>query len=40
MSELSYPKHKHPHGVDDTEPNENRIWVCEECLHIFTDVNH
>ena len=37
MSELSYPKHSHPHGVDDTEPNENRIWVCEECLHIFSD---
>jgi hypothetical protein len=38
MSEISYPKHSHPHGVDDTEPNENRIWVCEECLHIFTDM--
>jgi len=36
--ELNYPKHKHPHGVKDTQPNESRIWVCEECLHIFTDV--
>lgn len=35
--ELNYPKHKHPHGVNDTPPNESRIWVCEECLHIFTD---
>ena len=36
-NELNYPKHNHPHGVENTKPNENRIWVCEECLHIFSD---
>lgn len=35
--ELNYPKHKHPHSVKDTPPNESRIWVCEECFHIFTE---
>ena len=35
--ELNYPKHHHPHGVEDTEPNDSRIWVCTECPHIFTD---
>lgn len=34
---LNYPEHNHPHGVDDTQPNEQRIWVCEECLQIFGD---
>ena len=35
--ELNYLKHHHPHGVEDTEPNDSRIWVCTECPHIFTD---
>ena len=35
--ELKYPEHKHPHGIDNAPPNEYRIWVCEECLHIFTN---
>ena len=34
--ELQYPEHKHPHGINVPE-NECRIWVCGECLHIFTD---
>ena len=34
---FNYPKHKHPHGVDDAKPNKNRIWVCTECPHFFTD---
>ena len=34
--ELNYPAHEHPHGID-SEPNKCRIWVCEECNHIFTD---
>ena len=33
----NYPKHTHPHSILDTEPNKYRIWVCEECSHIFTD---
>ena len=33
----TYPKHNHPHGLDNIPPNNTRIWVCEECLHIFTD---
>jgi len=37
MDNLKYPEHKHPHGVRNVPPNENRIWVCEECNHIFTD---
>lgn len=35
--ELIYPNHQHPHGVENTPPNEYRIWVCEECGRIFTD---
>ena len=35
--EINYPKHKHPHGIDNAPPNEYRIWVCEECFHIFTN---
>lgn len=35
--ELIYPEHKHPHGVKNTPPDEYRLWVCEECVHIFTD---
>lgn len=35
--EIIYPKHEHPHGINDVPPNESRIWVCEECLHIFTN---
>ena len=35
--ELPYPEHKHPHGIDNAIPNEYRIWVCEECKHIFTN---
>ena len=34
--DLDYPEHKHPHGIDKPE-NPQRIWVCEECLHLFTD---
>ena len=34
---LDYPEHNHPHGVENTSPNKCRIWVCEECGHIFTD---
>lgn len=37
MMDLIYPEHKHPHGVGDTSPDGYRIWVCEECRHIFTD---
>ncbi len=35
--ELTYPEHKHPHGVGNTAPNEFRIWVCDECEHAFAD---
>ncbi len=35
--DLIYPEHKHPHGVEDTTPNEFRLWVCDECGHIFAD---
>jgi len=35
--ESNYPEHKHPHGIIG-EPNEHRIWVCEECEHIFSDM--
>ena len=35
--DLIYPKHKHPHGVKDVAPDEYRVWVCEECKHIFLD---
>lgn len=34
---MNYPKHKHPHGIEHTSPNEFRLWVCEECGHIFSD---
>ena len=37
MSELNYPKHIGIHGIEDAKPNEHRIWVCEECMHFFTD---
>jgi len=37
IDEVNYPKHKHPHSINDVPPNKFRIWVCEECLHIFTD---
>ncbi len=37
MKGIYYPKHKHPHGIENTQPNEMRIWVCEECGHLFTD---
>ena len=37
MVELSYPEHKHPHGIEDKPKNTQRIWVCEECGCIFTD---
>ena len=30
-----YPKHSHPHGIE--RPNPFRIYVCEECHHVFTD---
>ena len=36
MSELNYPKHAHPHGIDKPE-NAQRIWVCEDCYCIFGD---
>ena len=35
---MDYPKHKHPHGIENTQPNNQRIWLCEECSHVFTDV--
>ena len=35
--DLIYPKHKHPHGIENTLPKEDRLWVCEECNHIFSD---
>ena len=35
--DLIYPEHKHPHGVENAPENEYRIWVSEECGHIFTD---
>jgi len=31
-----YPKHKHPHGINHDE-NKQRIWVCDECNHVFDD---
>jgi hypothetical protein len=37
MPSLNYPKHKHPHGIENLPEYESRIWVCEECSHIFTD---
>jgi len=35
--DLIYPEHKHPHTINKTSPNEYRIWVCEDCGHIFFD---
>jgi len=35
--DISYPKHEHPHGVEDIKPSKYRIWVCDECGHLFTD---
>jgi hypothetical protein len=35
--ELQYPEHEHPHGPENTKPNEHRIWACTECEHVFTD---
>jgi len=37
MSELSYPEHKHPHGVENTHEDPERIWVCDECDCVFGD---
>ena len=34
---IEYPKHNHPHGIENTHQNKYRIWVCSECLHIFAD---
>lgn len=34
---IDYPEHKAVHGPEGTYPNAYRIWVCEECSHIFTD---
>jgi len=36
-TQFKYPEHKHPHGVENTPPDDARLWVCEECSHIFTD---
>jgi len=35
--EIVYPEHEHPHGIDEAPPNIHRVWVCDECEHIFTD---
>ena len=37
MSEIVYPEHEHPHGVENTHADSHRIWVCGECNHLFTD---
>jgi len=37
MTDLIYPSHKHPHGIENTPAYKFRIWVCEECGHLFTD---
>ena len=34
---LHYPEHESIHGPENAKPDEERIWACEECLHIFTD---
>jgi len=34
---MKYPEHKHPHGPENTLPNPHRIWVCDECAHVFSD---
>ena len=36
-NENNYLDHAHPHGVEDLPPNPHRIWVCDECDHIFAD---
>ena len=35
--ELNYPEHKHPHGIENLPSDEFRIWICDECCHLFTD---
>ncbi len=35
--EIVYPEHNHPHGIENTNPNEYLLWICSECKHIFTD---
>lgn len=37
QNKLIYPKHNHPHGINDIPKNDYRIWVCEECKHVFSD---
>jgi hypothetical protein len=34
---MMIPEHKHPHGVENTQLNPYRVWVCTECDHIFSD---
>lgn len=34
---MKYPEHKHPHGPENVHPNPYRVWVCEECFHVFSD---
>ena len=29
--------HKHPHGVENTMQNPERVWICEECNASFAD---
>ena len=36
MGELNYPEHHHPHGIDKPE-NPQRVWVCDECMCVFSD---
>ncbi len=36
-SELNYPEHNHPHGVNNLDPNKFRTWVCDDCCHVFSD---
>lgn len=37
IKKINYPSHLHPHGIENLPEWEARIWVCEECGHIFTD---
>lgn len=30
-------EHKHPHGVEDTQENPERVWICDECGAAFPD---
>ena len=30
-------ENNYPHGVENLPPNPHRIWVCDECDHIFAD---